>query len=91
MAVLPAYEPRSQLWRWREHWSGEVGTYRMGRFSARVQDCDGDFSVFEVKVGDTVVAESQFSGPFHWPHAIFAAEEKLTELGALAPATEARP
>ncbi len=81
---IAEYEPLSKLWRFKDHWSGESATYRMGSFSAYVRDYDGDSASWEVKRGDAVLGSGEFWTTYNdFKSAVRAAEECLIEHGAL--------
>lgn len=79
--ICEEYEPKSRLWRFTDHWSGETAKYKMGPFEALVRDYDGNSAMWRVTYkGQT------FSGEMpEFRDAIRMAEDKLIELGALHP------
>lgn len=44
-------------WVFHEHRDGEWAIFRVCGIEARVQDCDGDYSLWSVKRGPIVIAE----------------------------------
>lgn len=46
-------------WKWREHWSGDVGKARFKCFDLSIQDMDGDAASWSVRRGDMYVAAGE--------------------------------
>lgn len=75
-----------RLWSWNEKggWE-EVARMRIGGYFARVEDQDGDLSVWVISKDHQLIAEGEFTSqdPYHYDLALQAAENKLRELGVL--------
>lgn len=56
-------------WRYRETRDSEFATARVKGFEIQVQDCDGDFSRWQIKRGDQYIVMGEESGPKHWDDA----------------------
>lgn len=48
--------PDKLNWRWREHWSGDVGKARFKCFDIGIKDMDGDAAAWHIKRGEVMVA-----------------------------------
>jgi len=85
------YQPKSKLWRFKEHWYGDSGSYKQGRISANVQDMDGDGSAWSVSFDGNLIAAGEVGceiggvpcNDFHM--AIKKVEEILIVKGYLVP------
>lgn len=91
MSFFVDYQPKSKLWRFKEHWYGDTGSYKQGRISANVQDMDGDGSTWSVLFDDAIIAAGEV-GPYidgtpcdDFHIAIQKVEEILIEKGYLVP------
>lgn len=69
-------------WKYRSTRDSEYARARFKCFEINVQDCDGDFSRWDIKRGDQYVAMGELTGitPYHMDAAKELAEKVLAHL-----------
>lgn len=66
-------------WRYRENADSEVATLKVRNLLGIVQDCDGDFTCWEIRQGDNIVDSGRCyeNIPYHFDTAKAIVESKL--------------
>lgn len=66
-------------WRYKERNDGEIADLKCGLYYVRVQDCDGDFSTWSVRLMGATLASGEESGfdPYHFDKCKEAAESYI--------------